>query len=334
MKNNIKISILIPICNVERFLPQCLDSIINQTLKCIEIICINDGSKDNSLDIIRQYAEKDRRIVVLDKPNSGYGDSMNRGLALAQGEYIGIVESDDFVEQDMFENLLSVAQEFSADIVRGNYFLYWSDKGNIKNRNTDFNCFDKCVTVASNPELLLFAPSIWTSIYKRKFLESNDIKFLPTPGASYQDTSFFLKSYILASKVFVIDKAFLHYRQDNANSSVKNCSLEKALYVNKEFSECDKFLSPALISNINLQKYYNTKKLRTYLWNISRMSVTDAVHYSDIITNEVSDILSTKNCDFAKFSTVDKQILHSISNGNKTYLKVLLGVRKIKRAHA
>ena len=113
-----KVSVLVPICNVEKYLAQCLDSLVNQTLQEIEIICINDGSTDNSLSIIKEFAAKDNRIVIIDKPNSGYGDSMNRGLAIAKGEYIGIVESDDFADVDMFEQLYRFAQLGNIDIVR------------------------------------------------------------------------------------------------------------------------------------------------------------------------------------------------------------------------
>lgn len=95
-----KVSLLVPICNVERYLRECLDSAVAQTLKDIEIICINDGSTDSSPDIIREYMERDPRVKMIDKANSGYGDSMNRGLEMACGEYVGILESDDFMFED------------------------------------------------------------------------------------------------------------------------------------------------------------------------------------------------------------------------------------------
>ena len=100
-----KVSILIPCYNVEKYIRQCLDSVVNQTLKDIEIICINDGSTDSTLDILRKYENRDNRIKVISKHNSGYGASMNIGLETAKGEYVGIVESDDFVEPNMFEKL-------------------------------------------------------------------------------------------------------------------------------------------------------------------------------------------------------------------------------------
>ena len=92
------VSLLVPICNVEKYLRQCLESAREQSLSNIEIICINDGSTDSSLDIINEYVEADPRFRVLDKPNSGYGDSMNKGLSMCTGEYVGILESDDFLD--------------------------------------------------------------------------------------------------------------------------------------------------------------------------------------------------------------------------------------------
>ena len=116
------ISILVPIYNVERYLRQCLDSICRQTLQDIEIICINDGSTDSSLDIIKEFADQDARIIIIDKPNSGYGDSMNQGLKTARGKYIGIVESDDWVDQEAFKSLYLLAEAYDVEVVRANYY--------------------------------------------------------------------------------------------------------------------------------------------------------------------------------------------------------------------
>ena len=119
-----KISILIPIYNVEKYLKECLDSVINQTLKDIEIICINDGSTDSCAEILKAYSLKDNRIKVINKENSGYGASMNMGLEEATGDYIGIVESDDFIKEEMFANLYKIATKDDAEIVKSDYFYY------------------------------------------------------------------------------------------------------------------------------------------------------------------------------------------------------------------
>ena len=106
MQSNPKVSIIIPVYNVEQYLPKCLDSIINQTLKDIEIICINDGSIDNSLSILKEYASKDDRIIIIDKENEGQGIARNLGIKKAKGKYIGFVDPDDWVDIQMFEKCI------------------------------------------------------------------------------------------------------------------------------------------------------------------------------------------------------------------------------------
>lgn len=146
---DIAVSILVPIYNVEKYLEKCLDSLISQTLRNIEIICINDGSTDNSFSIIKNYAARDNRIIIINKKNTGYGDSMNQGLSKAKGEYIGIVESDDFVDKKMYEDLYNIALKYCADIVKSSFYEYWETpekkvysnlfKSNFINSNTEEN---------------------------------------------------------------------------------------------------------------------------------------------------------------------------------------------------
>ena len=101
-----KISVIVPVYNVEKYLARCLDSIINQTLADIEIICINDGSTDNSLEILNDYAKKDSRIKIIDQTNAGLSCARNAGMQIAQGEYIGFVDSDDWIDLDFYEKLV------------------------------------------------------------------------------------------------------------------------------------------------------------------------------------------------------------------------------------
>lgn len=236
-----KVSILIPIYNVEKYLRQCLDSVVKQTLQDIEIICINDGSTDSSPTIINEYAAKDSRIKVINKPNSGYGHSMNQGLKLAQGEYIGIVESDDFADLNMFETLYNNAESSGADIVKSNF---WSQIGE-RALFTELLYLEPYEEII-NPKLrskTIFARqiAIWSAIYKRQFLLDNDIKFNETPGASYQDVSFHFKTTICAEKIYFIKDAFLHYRKDNPDSSMK--SRNKIYCIFDEFDEIERFLT-------------------------------------------------------------------------------------------
>ena len=164
-----KISVLVPIYNVEKYLRQCLDSLVGQTLQEIEIICINDGSTDSSPEIIQEYAQNDSRVKVITKKNSGYGDSMNRGLAKASGEYIGILESDDFLEKNAFERLYRLAKKHDADVVRANYYHFKGGE-NTKFSYVDTHDVDRVIDPSRRTWIFYQAPAIWSAIYKRSFL--------------------------------------------------------------------------------------------------------------------------------------------------------------------
>ena len=153
-----KVSIIVPCCNVEKYVAQCLDSLIAQTLKDIEIICINDGSKDKTLNVLQDFAKRDSRVIIIDKANTGYGDSMNQGLDLARGEFVGIVESDDFVESEMFETLYHCAKDHSLDICRAGYFIYRDgrDEGTVLNEWVPKN---KVIYPLESPEPFYQAPA-------------------------------------------------------------------------------------------------------------------------------------------------------------------------------
>lgn len=266
-----KVSILVPVYNVEKYLRQCLDSIINQTLKEIEIIIINDGSTDTSLDIIKEYASKDNRIVIIDKKNSGYGHSMNQGLERASGEYIGIVESDDFVELNMFETLYELAKKHDVQVVKSNFYFYWSSP-TAKSTKQNFlpqEDINKIITPSNDQSIFWVMPCIWAAIYQTEFLKNNNIKFLETPGASYQDTAFNFKIWASAERVYLTDDAFLHYRQDNETSSVNNPG--KAFCVCDEYQEIELFAKKKKL-NINIQQLIQRLKFGCFFWNFKRLS--------------------------------------------------------------
>lgn len=268
MKSTAKVSILIPIFNVEKYLQQCLDSVVNQTLKDIEIICLNDGSTDSSLDIIKKYAKTDKRIVIVDKKNSGYGDSMNIGLSKATGKYIGIVESDDFIEKDAFEYLYNLAEKFEADVARSNYFHYKNNKDTLYSyvKSSDTH---KLVKPEDSDWIFYQAPAIWSAIYRADFLKKHDIKFLPTPGASYQDTGFNFKVWASTEKAVFTERAFLHYRLDNESSSINNPG--KVFNTCLEYEEIERYL----VANNLFEKYghiMEATKFGAYYWNIYRLA--------------------------------------------------------------
>lgn len=265
-----KVSILVPIFNVEKYLRQCLDSVVNQTLKDIEIICINDGSTDSSPEIINEYAKNDSRVVVLNKTNSGYGDSMNKGLEKARGEYIGIVESDDWVDVDMFENLYNIAVENKVDVVKSNFYFY-SGLGDTNKKFQLVSRVDSEKVINPLETISVFFPqaAIWTGLYKKSFLEKNSITFLPTPGASYQDTGFNFKVWASAEKAYLTNDAYLHYRIDNDNSSVK--SKGKIFAVVDELTDMYRFAKETKHFE-QLKPILFQRKYEIYMWNYGRLT--------------------------------------------------------------
>lgn len=234
-----KISILVPCCNVEKYVRECLDSIKNQTYTNIEVICIDDGSTDSTGKILDEYAAADSRFTVIHKPNSGYGDSMNKGLEMCTGDYVGIVESDDWIEPDMYEILLQTCLDNDLDLIH----CLWQ-QGPTGTETVDEMDWIKKNTVYSpleEPTVLCMQPSIWAALYRHDLMEEGrKVRFLPTPGASFQDASFAFKAYTKSKRFMMLNKALHHYRI-NPNSSVSSSS--KIFCVIDEWMEMKRWIN-------------------------------------------------------------------------------------------
>ena len=220
----IKVSVIVPVYNVKKYIGQCLDSILAQTLKDIEVICVDDGSMDGSENILDEYATGNERIRVIHKENTGYGNSMNVGLDAARGEYIGIVESDDAIVPDFFETLYDSAKEKDLDIIKSECWFCW-DSSDYRHRFHDLGLEKYFGRVLDSERLwlrCLFLMNIWTGIYRKEMLVRNNIRFNATPGASYQDNGFWMQGMIYADRVMCLDYAGYLYRQDNETASVKD----------------------------------------------------------------------------------------------------------------
>ena len=212
-----KVSVIIPVYKTEDYLRKCLDSVCNQTLKDIEIICINDCSPDGCLEILKEYASKDERIKIIDfKENKGAACARNAGIDAAQGEYLGFVDSDDFIDLDFYEKLYNKALETGADAVKGKLYLY-----NLKTQKMylqgwiDIN--DKVKTHKAN-----FYFTFTTAIYKKDFLQKYNIKFLENL-IHFEDPYFTIHACLHYDKIEIIDSAKYYY-VENSNSTSRNIS--------------------------------------------------------------------------------------------------------------
>lgn len=265
-----QISVLVPVCNVEAYLEQCLDSLISQTFQDMEIICIDDGSTDRSGQMLDRYAEADFRIKVVHKINTGYGSSMNMALDYATGEYIAILESDDYAEPDMLQQLYAVAVEQNVDVVKADYYHYSDGKDVFCNRLSN-EVKGQILRPENNPRILNLADSIWSCLYRRSFLVEHGIRFHETPGASYQDISFALQVWLHAQSVYFIETPVLHYRRDNPGASMNNPAKLFCVFDEYEWVE-DKF-HDYWQGNSELERYFIASKYRDYFNHYFRVGV-------------------------------------------------------------
>lgn len=250
------VSIILPIYNVNQFLKQCLDSVVNQTLKDIEIICIDDGSTDSSPAILDHYAAQDKRVRVIHKENGGYGKAVNTGLDIAQGQYIGIIEPDDYIDKRMFEKLIEHASRFNnPDIVKS---AYWRVSGTGKSKEQISPCgyynsvehTDVLFTLEDDAEFLFHHPSIWTAIYRFEFLKANNIRMREIPGAGWADNPWLIETLSQAQSIAYLDECLYYYREFNTGSSsnVKDPSIIYNRWLDMdEFLKLKKITAPKII---------------------------------------------------------------------------------------
>lgn len=268
------VSVLIPICNVEKYLKQCLESLRTQTFPDFEAICLNDGSTDGSSEIAHEFANSDSRFRVIDKPNSGYGATMNAGLDEARGEYIAVLESDDFMYPNALEVLHAALTAHNAQVAKGNFTFYWSANGGRDELHQMItpDMTGKAIDTRRDMRIFFQKASIWSGLYQHTFLESNQIRFLETPGASYQDTSFAFKVWACAERAAFVMDPIIHYRQDNESSSVN--SKGKVYCVCKEYDEIDGWLAKRPRDEFShaLTHMAHVSKYNAYLWNLDRLA--------------------------------------------------------------
>lgn len=292
-----KVSIIVPVYNTGKYLRQCLQSLKDQSLKDIEVICVNDGSTDDSRDIIESFVLVDQRFKAIHKTNTGYGNTVNIGIKAARAEYIGIIESDDFAEPNMFQRLYDTAEKYRVDLVKANYYLYSENLSRVlkfEEMLVDFP-YEQVFSVKDDLKVFGIHPSVWSALYRKSYLEQNNILFLETPGASYQDISFAFKVFSNAERICFIKEPVLNYRVDNVDSSVHNP--QKIFCVCDELMEIERYIKERFEKkNVNQEwqeALYNVAawiKYRNYLWNYLRLSLPFQYAFLLKVQDELRDI--------------------------------------------
>ena len=216
------VSVVVPIYKVERWLAQCVDSILAQTLREIEVILVDDGSPDACPAMCDAYAARDARVRVIHQENGGYGKAVNAGIAAATAPYIGIVEPDDFIIPSMYASLWAAAQEHGADVVKGWFYDFLDIPSGGHTRAFPFPnppAENRPFRITDNPQLLYMHPSVWSCLYRREFLETNGIRMKEVPGAGWTDNPFQVQTLCLAERIVFINKPFYHWRRVNEEAA-------------------------------------------------------------------------------------------------------------------
>lgn len=291
--NNISVSVIIPVYNAAAYLPQCMDTICQQTLRNIEIICVDDGSTDHSLNVLQSYAEKDSRIQLLQQKNAGAGVARNVGLAIARGKYLSILDADDFFELDMLEKAYLKCEYDDADlcVFGANQYNHqkqiyqsmpWTMKEKYIPKSIPFYA-----KTAYQYIFQMFNGWAWDKLYRRDYIEENALQFqdLRTTNDAY----YVFLANILANRITILDEILVHHRVDvNASlSATREKSWEccwQAVYAIKRELERRNYYKQVEQSFINWSIYF-------LLWNVYTLQGAAKENLLEAIKQSYKDIL-------------------------------------------
>lgn len=303
------ISIIVPVYNVEEYIEKCVNSIINQTYKNIEIILVDDGSKDNSGKICDELKQKDSRIKVIHKENGGLSDARNAGLKIANGDYIGFVDSDDYIKEDMFEILYKLNKEHNADISIVSFYEIY--KGKVIGVR-DSKKLEELNKIQAIKELLIdtkIQSYAWNKLFKKQLFEN--IEF--PKSKNFEDIATTLLLFEKANKVALLEEPKYYYvRRDNSIIGVRNYKTYKD-YLEVIY---DKYL------------YLNGKYKELDLYNAYNFIINMIWVYTIIVAFDLEDVYKEFEKQYDLFEKLIKQyendITDKLDNYNKSVLYMML----------
>lgn len=300
-----KVSVIVPIYKVEKYLRQCIDSIINQSLKDIEIILVDDGSPDNCPKICDEYKKIDSRIKVIHKKNGGLSSARNAGMKIATGEYIGFVDSDDYIEHDMYEKMYSTAKEYDVDFVMSDYYKVHENNKTEVSTIIEGGIYDKNkIKNIIYPQLIMkenidYGPllAVWHCLYKNSFLKKNNIYF--DEVVKYSEDNLFSSIVGYKSERFYYMKGSYFYNYRYNPNSISTTYKENSLNVYVE------------MNNRLYDKFYDCEE-----YNFKRQLKLHMIYYTFNYINQVigSSLTSKEKYKKIKNTLRNKQIRRAFNN--------------------
>lgn len=312
-----KISIIIPVYNVEKYLRKCLESITNQTFKDIEIICVDDGSTDNSLNILNELAQKDNRIKVISKLNGGHFSARHRGIEASSGEYILFVDSDDWIDTTLIEKAYKIITDTNTDVLI--FGAYTVKKNSISNGMYSVNKIpkkfkNKILTLEDYKNIIFkLCPTAWSKLYRKDFLTDNNIRFQEIEHG--EDQLFYIHTMLMAKNIYILDKN-LYYYVKNREGSLTNNSMKSSISPIENFYAAEKLLQQLELSDKFIDKIINKFFSKSLSWYGKCTSNFKPEFYSNLI-NFKKHIDLNYPCGWWKYINI---------NINDKYIKIKLKI--------
>jgi glycosyltransferase involved in cell wall biosynthesis len=311
-----KVSVVVPIYGVEKYLCQCVDSILAQTLRDIEVILVDDGSPDKCPGIVDDYAVRDSRIVPIHQPNCGYGRAVNHGIEVATGEYIAILESDDWIEPTMYEKLYANAIANESDFVKCSFYVYNSTTTASKRQNrewkTNMDLFAAptgAFTLKEFPQIILFHASVWAGMYRAGFVK--DIKMIETGKTMYQDFPFMCMVISSAKRMSVQKDYLVHYRMEQQQNNSISQKDEKLLQIALRHMDAIEILKKnGVLGMVREEIYYHCFAANFGFFN--RIMTEFKRTYFDELHCLFAPLANDATFTFKFFSKKEKQICKAI----------------------
>lgn len=257
-----KVSIIIPVYNVEKFLPKCLESVIGQTYADLEIICVDDGTPDGSAAVILSYAEKDRRVKLISQKNQGLSGARNTGIKSATGEYIAFLDGDDWLDPETIETAVSAAEKNNADVVMWGYVREFPDRSDEKKIFDTDKVFDEngcrelhrrmaglCGEETADPSNADSLVTAWGKLYRADIIKQNGLEFVDTKLIGTEDALFNLQCFGFVHRSVFINRPFNHYRKDNNVSLTRSYKSQLFSQWNELYDRMERYIAENELPN-------------------------------------------------------------------------------------
>lgn len=287
------ISVIVPVHNTACYVQECMNSILGQTYSNLQVICVDSSTDLRTTAILQEISARDLRVRLLSDSNSSYGYKINTGIRQAKGDYIAIVDSDDYIESNMYKSLLNALLENDADFVKSDHSLFHVINGKnelIRYVDNAYSAeiYNKCLECGQQSDILYKTGiSIWTGLYKKSFLQNNRIYMNESAGASFQDAGFSVLTHIYGRKIFYLHESFYRYRTDNADSSVK--SQNKYRTIADEWEYIESQVKERGILDENMTEALRIRKLINYEWNLERLDEEAAEKFAVSVHGELEE---------------------------------------------